>query len=287
MNSFEDVMATVIRLQSSMEVLGALGARLNLMATASANPEVEQALDDVLKAAEVPSLESLAPEQVAQLGAGIKTFFAQARDLVANSAREPGWSYTDPDLLDGQGKASMLVPQLFRSAPELDTARSFLDIGTGVGWMAIAITRLWPEATVTGIDTYELALEMARSNVKAAGLDARITLRSQDVSQLDETDRYDAAWLPSFFIARDKVEDAVSAVLRALRPGGVLVLGRYEPPPVPVAQALFALRTLRDGGSSLGESEARALLASAGCADVRELDRTWKAPVAFAIGRKG
>ena len=287
MSSFENVMASMLRLQSSMEVLGVLGARLRLVTSPSANPEVAQALDAVLRAAEVPSLESLAPEQATQMAAGIKTFFAQASDLVANAEREPGWSYTDPELLDGQGKTSMLVPQLFSSAPELKNARSFLDVGTGVGWMAIAITRLWPEATVTGLDTYQLALDMAKRNVSQAGLEQRISLRAQDVSELDDTECYDAAWLPSFFIAPDKLPQALRAVRGSLRPGGVIIVGHYEPPPIPVAQALFALRILRDGGSQLRSSDAAKLLVSAGYTNVHELERTWKAPIAFTIGQKG
>ena len=131
------------------------------------------------------------------------------------------------------------------------------------------------------------ALEMARSNVAKAGLDDRISLRAQDVTDLDDSDRYDAAWLPSFFIAPDKLREAVTALLGSLRPGGVVILGHYEPPPIPVAQALFALRILRDGGSNLAAIEARELLSCNGYTNVRALERTWKAPIAFTIGRKG
>ena len=73
------------------------------------------------------------------------------------------------------------------------------DIGTGVGLLAVSAARVWPECAVTGIDVWEPSLELARRNVTAAGLGHRIEIRRQDVLDLDDADRYDCVWLPSFF----------------------------------------------------------------------------------------
>ena len=59
-----------------------------------------------------------------------------------------------------------------------------LDVGTGVGVLAVAFCRRFPNATVVGIDPRELSLEMARQNVAAAGFDSRITLRQTRIEAL-------------------------------------------------------------------------------------------------------
>ena len=58
---------------------------------------------------------------------------------------------------------------------------------------------------IVGIDIWEPSLALANENVARAGLDDRITIRRQDVSDLDDPDRYDCAWLPTFFFTEAKV----------------------------------------------------------------------------------
>ena len=58
---------------------------------------------------------------------------------------------------------------------------TFLDIGTGTGWLSIAMARSYPNLHVIGIDIFERALDLARVNVREAGLDSRVELLSQDV----------------------------------------------------------------------------------------------------------
>ena len=105
-----------------------------------------------------------------------------------------------------------MIPQLLASQPEFRSVNSLLDVGAGVGLLAVSAANVWPSATVVGIDVWEPALERARANVKSAGLDDRITLRNQDVTALDDTDAYDCAWLPTFFLDEDAMAPAVSNV---------------------------------------------------------------------------
>ena len=74
-------------------------------------------------------------------------------------------------------------------APELGDRLAgpaqILDVGTGVGWLAVALARQYPDARVVGIDIFEPALELARGNVAAEHLQDRIELRRQDVLSLD------------------------------------------------------------------------------------------------------
>ena len=60
-----------------------------------------------------------------------------------------------------------------------------LDVGTGGGAIALAIADEHPGARVTGVDTSEAALELARENATRLGLDVR--LRRAGVEAADET----------------------------------------------------------------------------------------------------
>jgi hypothetical protein len=130
------------------------------------------------------------------------------------------------------------------------------------------------------------SLEAAAANVQAAGLGDRITLRDQDVAALDDSDAYDGAWFPTFFVTEPVLEAAMPRLYRALRPGGWLVLGRMAPPPDPLAQAVSTLRTIRVGGTDFDAKRLVAALEAVGCTAVRVVPRQGPAPMEYVIGRR-
>lgn len=75
-------------------------------------------------------------------------------------------------------------------------------------------------------------------------------------------------------------------LVRALRPGGWLVLGRMAPPPDPLAEAASTLRTIRGGGSDYDAKRLAAALEDAGCRAVRPLPRSGPAPLEYIIGQR-
>ncbi len=283
---FEDVMGAVARMTVAMEAIAAIGADLTIRTGgAGANPEIAAALGAVTAAAGV-DLESLAPPQQQMIANIIRLNFAQAADLLREPSRAPGWSYTDPTILEGIGRASGMIPTLLAANPELADLTSFLDVGVGVGWLAIAAASTWPQCSVVGIDIYDTALARARANVHEAGLADRITLRKQDVATLDDVVTFDGAWLPTFFISEDILGKAVRNVVQSLRPGGAIVLGLFDGPPEPLLQATTNLRTIRGGGTVVDVASATDLLARAGCTGIRPLDRTIPVPMAFVAGKR-
>jgi protein-L-isoaspartate O-methyltransferase len=286
--SFEEVMGAVHRLAVATEALAATGAQLSLAGSgADVDAEIGSALRAVVEAAGLPDLDDLGPPQQAMLAGFVRTLFGQAADLLAEPARPPGWRHTDVAVLEGQGRASMMIPGLFASAaPELGTVTSFLDVGAGVGWLSVAAAQRWPEAVVVGIDIWEPSVDRAQVNVAESGLDDRVTVRHQDVTELDDTDAYDCAWVPSFFLSEAAIPVALAKVVAALRPGGWVVVGGYEFPPDPLVAATMALRTTRDGGTDLGVEATSGLLRDAGCDEVRPLEGAWSAPIGFVIGHK-
>ena len=189
--AFADVMGNVQRMTAGMDALAAIGAQLGLGADSdNTDPAYLAALGAVADAAGV-DLSSLEPPQRAMVLGLIRLSFRQADDQLNDPDRPLGWTHTDPTVLEGMGRMSMMIPTLLAGAPEFASLTSFLDVGTGVGLLAVSAASVWPKATIVGIDVWEPSLERARKNVSEAGLADRITLRNQDLAALDDTATYD------------------------------------------------------------------------------------------------
>ena len=286
--AFEDVMGKVMTWATATEALAALGAELSLQqADAAGPPEIVAALQGVSAAGGITDLDQLPPQQRAMIFGLIRMYLHQALDVVEHPDRTPGWTFTDPAILDGWGRGSMMVPTLIASAhPDLAEVQSFLDVGTGVGLLAVAAANLWPTAAVVGIDPWDASLERARDNIAQAGLDDRITLRRQDLGSIDDTDAYDCAWVPTFFVSEAALEQAMPALVRAMSPGGWIVLGRFRTPADPLVAAIDSFRCTRQGGSLLEVKRALELLEHAGCTDVHVAAPAGPAPLELVLGQR-
>ena len=284
--SIQEVMVAVSRLQAAVDALAAVGARAAAAEPGGIPHEVAGVVDDVLTAAGIPDLRDLPPPQRAMVAAFVRSAFGQAANLLTEPNRPTGWSYTDPAVLEGQGRASMLMPTALAQTGEFGDVTSLLDVGTGVGWLAVAAAQVWPNSTIVGIDTWEPSLERARANVADAGLVNRIELRNQSVTNLADSDRFDLTWVPSFFLARGIAATAFERIHTATRSGGQIAVARYDPPPDPLANATLRLRTIRDGGSWLETGEIVELLHAAGWTNARALPKTAPVPFTFIAGRK-
>lgn len=221
-----------------------------------------------------------------------RSFFRQALDLLEQPDRAPGWSYDDPAILQSQGQASRLIVETIRTfaaghqrfAVSLAGPSTFLDVGTGVGKLAIEAIRTWPQMTVVGIDTWAPALELAANNVADVGADDRIVLREQDVADLADVSVFTHVWFSGPFISRSIVPQALARVQNALLPGGYLLFGTYNPADDPLASALTDLRTVRSGGHPWSPGESQELLAAAGFVEIESF--TTGSPILMVVGRK-
>jgi SAM-dependent methyltransferase len=286
--SFNELQALTTRFITQAEALAALVARLELDATGEpGDPEVTAQLDRVLDLIGATDLcTNLDERERTTLIGHVTTMLRQAMDLIDDPVRPGGWYYADPQILQGQGASSVIVAQLIAGAGIGTENARILDIGTGVGALAVAFCRAFPGSTVVGIDEWELSLELARQNVTAAGLGSRITLRRTPIEAFDDDQGFDLVWMPVIFLSRAILEDALGRAVAAMRPGAQIVLGRYAGSDDPLAGALGDLRTVRSGGTLLNPSDTRALLEGAGLVDVREIERTWPAPIGLTAGRR-
>lgn len=287
--SFEELMGLSNRLLTNAQGLAALVARLRLDELGvDGDPAVRAQLDRVVDALGAREhLEQLDEGERSVVVSFARSYLAQALDLVEDPARAGAWSHADPVLLDAQGSASSVVARLIADAGFGTAGARILDVGTGVGGLAVALATRFPESSVVGIDPWEPALALARAKVASAGLDGRVTLQATKVEELDDPDGFDLVWLPAFFIPESVLDRAIDRIHAVMRPGATLVVGiPFGAGEDSLASAVDDLFTVRAGGSVLDPEDGLARLRRAGLVDVRELERDWDPPLRLLAGRR-
>ena len=291
----QPLMAAAVRLGASVDALAALAAFVRLETEdLPADPVVRDLLARI--AAELLQ-DGSAPEPAAAapvIGLA-RTFLRQASELIENPGRSGGWDQVDVPLLQSIGRLSMAISGAVMAAERLlpdlgerlgaEEGATFLDIGTGTGWLAIAMAQTHPALSVTGIDIFDPALDLARTNVGQAGLDGRVRLLHQDAVQLPDSPQYDAIWLPLPFLPGAIIEPVIAAAARALRPGGWLLPGTFIGPGDRLSQLLNELRIVRSGGHPWRPAEIIGMLSAAGFVGAQEIPRSWAAPVQLFAGQ--
>ena len=116
---------------------------------------------------------------------------------------------------------------------------------------------------VVGIDPLPRAIELAAATLARHGLAERIELRCQGVQALEDDQVFDLAWLPLPFIPPAAVREGLPRVLRALRPGGWLLLpaSTFEPG---ASGEIARWQVHLIGGTLLSDHERTELLRAAG-----------------------
>jgi SAM-dependent methyltransferase len=272
---FPAFQAELRRIGGMVHALAAIGAVLRLhQAKQQADPAIQARLLAAVEAVLPGALNGLNPQQVSEALAYVTFQIGEATDLFHNAERLPGWVLQDPAVLQALGQASRQnirsIVALAANRPRLAESLGgrFLDVGTGVGAMALEAAEQCPSLQVVGIDIWQPSLALARSNVAASPHSARIEIRAQNVTQLNELAAYTLAWLPVPFLPRPVVEAAVDRLAVALVPNGHLVVGLFAVPTDNAGAALTALRIVRNGGDIWDTREIEQLLRARGFVDV-------------------
>jgi 2-polyprenyl-3-methyl-5-hydroxy-6-metoxy-1,4-benzoquinol methylase len=118
---------------------------------------------------------------------------------------------------------NLLIPVWLPLAPQvlgkLEQGARLADVGCGRGRALIKLARAFPESRFVGYEVYAPNVDAALKNVRAAGLEDRITIRHADASAgLDG--RYDV--ITTFDVVHDAVDPRgmLRAIHDALQPGG-------------------------------------------------------------------
>jgi SAM-dependent methyltransferase len=279
--SIESLRGLVADLAASASALSVLGAELRARATGkpihpSLRPHVETVLRE-LGASE--AMEGIAPEELRPLVTEIRHFWLIDGAFLSNPERAPGWTYADEEILATGGELTQgFADVLPRIAPQFDDLAArlgssdgrFLDVGTGVGRLSIAMARRWPALHVVGVDTWAPSLALARANVAAAGLQDRIELRQQSAEDLPDERSFDLAWIPAPFLPPQVLARVVQRVHRALKPGGWLLFATAKPG-TDLRAALMRLKVASWGGEPTSQSEVEQRLLDAGYTELRVL----------------
>lgn len=206
-----------------------------------------------------------------------------------------GWHY-DPAILQAWGMRSveqvvLWTDRLFRLLDGLTEALQtpqarFLDVGTGVGRLAIAMCRQFPNLQVVGLDPYRTAINLARQNVAEEGLSDRIDLRCMPVQELTDMKSFDLAWVPGMFLNPTSVAEGFHRIRDALRPGGWLIVGTVAAEGEGIQPAVLKLMSVLFSGGLLQSKEAAEILEQAGFDDVRMLPAAQGLPNRTIVGRR-
>lgn len=217
----------------------------------------------------------------------------QGASLVTGT--DPSWAGGSDPVLLAQGHTSGSAALLFASfilphQPALaerlyQPGGRMLDVGTGIGALALGFAQTFPQLHVTGIDVMARVLDLARTHLATSPAGTRVQLRHQSVTDLNDQATYDLAWLPAPFIPPPALELGMANVVAALKPGGLLMVGHGRFDGTDLQNAITRFKVTAYGGTALDARTATAMLTNHGLTAVHTAPTPPGAP-AITIGTK-
>jgi precorrin-6B methylase 2 len=271
MQAIDRIRATVGPMAEAVAGLTALGLALRARVTGEALPaRVAGPVADMLAAMGLAGAVGEADsDALAPVLALIRAELLFGGHVLINGAGDGGWQDRDPVVMQAFGEVSQ---GFWRNVERLGSPHliarldrpggRFLDVGTGVGWLSIGMMQRWPGLQAVGIEPLPGALALARANLAAAGLSDRMLLRLGRAEALRDVAAYDLVFVPGAFIPAAALPAILSAVRRALRPGGCLMLAVMQAPVD--RRRVAAFRAAVWGGDVIGLDGGEALVRAAG-----------------------
>ena len=110
----------------------------------------------------------------------------------------------------------------------LERGSKVLDAGCGVGHVAIHLAR--HGYRVQGIDVVDHHIVKARRNIKALGMEGKVTVGKGDYHHLENfaDGTFDGAYTMETFVHAIELEVAAAEFFRVIRPGGSLAMYEYD-----------------------------------------------------------
>jgi SAM-dependent methyltransferase len=268
-------------------------AALALTLSDAADEDQRRAADEVLRALGIAAAEDLPEPSRSRIGAQATAPLVQIAALLGGRR---AWLEQPDDALLAQGRSSaqaapmfaqFVLPQLGDLGERLTAPGCrMLDVGTGVGAMAVGYAETFPELTVVGIDVLPRVLELAQRVVAESAARARVELREQDVASLADDDAFDLVWIPAPFVPEESLREGLTRIATALRPDGWVTVGHGRFGGNALEDALTMFKTRAYGGTPLDSNQAQQLLRERGFSDVKTLATPSRGP-ALTVGRRG
>ncbi|MFF4902793.1 class I SAM-dependent methyltransferase [Streptomyces sp. NPDC001068] len=244
---------------------------------------------------------SLGRPDAATARSAVEAKLSSLRQAVSAAAdtdtSEGGWGAQSDEVLLNQGRASAatgralagkIVPRLTGCAESLAAEGSrVLDVGTGVGALALALAEAFPGARVEGIDVLERALDLGRTELAAANpvVADRVLLRLRNAADVSEKKTYQLIWLPAPFLSEEALRAALPRLAEALAPGAWLVAGTNPVPEDALRRSVGRWTAVRGGGNSFDTVRMGEELAALGLVESHTFPTVPGGPVLVAVRR--
>lgn len=113
---------------------------------------------------------------------------------------------------------------------KLTTSGTLLEVGVGYGAGLISFAERFPNAKLIGVDGDAHSLEQAKLNFVKANIENRVSFVKSTFEDFAENEVADVALINiSLHESRD-IKRAVTAMYRALKPGGVIIISEFPYP---------------------------------------------------------
>lgn len=174
---------------------------------------------------------------VSRVTGQMQSTFGQICALIDSSRRhqlKAGWCHTDEDTLQAQGKyseivATHLVPLFPKMRALLQQADArFLDVGAGVGRIALKICELYSDVKAVALEPADQPFRLAQANIANSPCQSQMELRKIGVQDLQDAAVFDVIWVAQGFIPDEFFLPGLAAMKRALKPGGMILTVEFS-----------------------------------------------------------
>jgi SAM-dependent methyltransferase len=182
-------------------------------------------------------------------GVGWAQFGEDARGAQADMNR-PWYEHALPGALQGIDSLNKVLGR---------PGAQILDVGCGAGWSTVALARAYPDARIDGVDVDAPSIERATHHAHSEGVAHRVELRHIDGASIGTESTYDAVFAFECIHDMPRPVEVLSAMRRAVKPGGAVVImdesteEEFVAPAPPMEQFFYGVSMfvcLPDGMSS-------------------------------------
>jgi len=120
--------------------------------------------------------------------------------------------------------------EISKRFPQTVSTIQILDVATGTGDLAIAVSKL-QSVIIEGIDISTEMMKIGRKKVEARGLAGKIVFREREAENIPFEDNHFDVVMVAFGVRNfEKLERGISEMKRVLKPGGVMLVLEFSHP---------------------------------------------------------